>query len=299
MGRYWSPAGKDNSREGGIFGGPPEVGQVIARAHERRALRVTALTEIHQANWQPETHTAWRAAGSPPWETWRGRERGIHYRPAAEPTAKEQAFLHANWSYGEQYVLLHDPYPVCVACGLVWPCWCHETNQEATKATGELERLAAIRPGQCWACGEYIRPRQQRIVFEGENLLLPGAPPAVFHTAALRNPRTWGTCYDDAKSYEKRWIAAEPDQQRPYRVHCPGLLRDHTSTVECTYDRCPGRKAGHEQREPCTAAVCAPDGKWGWSASYQVAGEPAHPREVLPTTTCGHPDCRGRLAVTA
>lgn len=298
MGRYWFPAGKTNS-QGGMFGGIPEVGQVIARPRERQALRVTAVTEIHQANWNPKTLTAWRAAGSPPWETWNGRERGIHYRPAADPDAKQQAFLLAPWSRREQYVLLHDPYPVCVDCGLVWPCFCHDTNIEATKATGELERLAAIRPGQCWACGEHIRPRQQRIVFEGENLLLPGAPPPVFHTAALRIRETYRTCFGEAIAYERRWVAADPDQQRPYRVQCPGLVRAHVDGVECSYDRCPGRKAWHEHRYDCHAQVCAPDGTFGWSATWTEPGAPLARHETLPARVCEHPGCRGRLAVAA
>lgn len=300
MGRYWFPAGKDNSRGSGLFGSVPEVGQVIARPHERIALRVTVVRDIHQANWHPKTTTAWRAAGQPPWETWSGRERGIHYRPAAEPTAKERGFLLAPWSRGEQYALLHDPYPVCVECGLVWPCWCHETNQEATKATGELDRLAAIKPGECWACGKYIRPRQGRIVFEGENLLLPGAPPAVFHTASLRIDRTWTTCFSEAIAYERRWIAAAPDEQRPYRMSCPGLVRDHAGGgAECSFDSCPGRKASHQHRYDCIAQVSRPDATSGWGASWGAVGAPVGRNETLPTHVCSDPGCRGRMAVTA
>lgn len=284
-----------------MFGGVPEVGQIIARAHERVALRVTDVRDIHRANWDLQTLAAWRAAGEPPWETWTGRERGIHGRPAADPKAKERGFVLFPWGYGEQYVLLTDPYPVCVECGLVWPCWCHETNQEATKASAELDRLAAIKPGECWACGEYIRPRQQRIVFEGDNLLLPGAPPPVFHTAALRVGRTWTTCFDEARAYERRWIAAAaPGEHRPYRVACPGLLRTHlaaASGAECTYDCCPGARSWHQDSYNCLAQVYAPGGKVQ-GASWAAVGAPVGRHEMLPTRACEHPGCRGRMAVT-
>lgn len=292
--RAWFPAGR--SVGSSLFGGVPEVGQMFARPRDRRAGRVTRLTDIHQANWLPQTTAFWRRNGAPAWETWPGREIGVMYCYDRSQDTTERAFLLVPWHLSEQWIPLDDPYPTCVDCGLVWPCYCVDTTRETNAALAELDRVSTIAPGCCWGCGEPITTRQRSIAFDGDNLLLPGAPPAVFHTRAKRIGRSYTTCWDAAHRYEELWVAAVPGRER--RLTCPGLLRRHRDdgTADCTAGRaCPSYDAHHADAYDCTARVVAPNGKFGWSTTFKPTGLPLHDHEVLPVTVCSHKHCRGRL----
>ena len=129
--------------------------------------------------------------------------------------------------------VLSPHYPVCKDCGELWPCREVEISQEVDRQAADLSRLEKILPGCCWSCGEPVTHRQGAIRFDGENLLLPGAAPAVFHL------RRKGHCRSAAASYEKRWVAAE--EGRRWRLQCPGELVRHVDGDECTEDPlCPG-----------------------------------------------------------
>lgn len=147
----------------------------------------------------------------------------------------------------------------------------------------EFGRLAAILPGCCWACGEPIVGRQRGIEFEGENLLMPGAGPAVFHTSHSRKASRVGyraTCRGEAEKYEERWVAAQPG--RKVRLTCPGMLFRHFGYVECTrLADCPGEEATHADHMHCTTAHYT-----GWTADGGAV-------QATPLTSCGERGCRG------
>jgi hypothetical protein len=134
--------------------------------------------------------------------------------------------------------VLSPHYPVCKDCGELWPCHEVEITQEVDKQAAELAKLEKILPGCCWSCGEPVTRKQGSIGFDGDNLLLPGAPSPVFHL------RRKGQCRSAAASYEKRWVAAR--EGRRWRLQCPGKLIRHVDGDECTEDPfCPGGNASH------------------------------------------------------
>ena len=130
--------------------------------------------------------------------------------------------------------VLSPHYPVCKDCGEPWPCRELDITQEVDKQAAQLAELEKILPGCCWSCKEPVTHRQKAIRFDGDNLLLPGAPSPVFHL------RGKGGCYSGAMSYEKRWIAA--GEGRRWRLQCPGKQVRHVDGDECSEDPlCPGR----------------------------------------------------------
>lgn len=135
--------------------------------------------------------------------------------------------------------VLSPHYPVCRECGEPWPCRELDIAREVRKEAAEIERLSRIMPGCCWKCGEPVTARQKSIVFEGENLLLPGAQPAVFH---LRSGKPY--CSSAAINYEKKWVAADPT--RHPTLYCTGRLIMHVDGPECSEDPfCPGPGVDH------------------------------------------------------
>lgn len=266
----------------------PAVGELICWIASREPLRVFRVDDVHQANWATETHTAWVQAGRPAWETWEGRERAVGVEPPGGGKRTGRP-LHPWW-HGEQWAPLSDPYPACVRCGLLWPCPCDDDNREAAASMAEMARLAGIMPGCCWACNEPILDRNKSVVFEGENLLYPGAGPAVFHTAYSRKAkgrRSSGTCRRDAEKYEDRWVAAAPG--RRWLLRCPGhQFRHYHGIVECTEsDGCTGQDARHAGWDHCTTQVF-PNG-----SAFYVPGAPYRDGEIRPATRCGGRGCRG------
>ena len=129
--------------------------------------------------------------------------------------------------------VLSPHYPVCRDCGEPWPCRELEITAEVGREAVKLAKLEKILPGCCWSCGEPVTRKQASVGFDGENLLLPGAPPPVFHL------RRKGQCRFAAQSYEKRWVAAV--EGRRWRLQCPGSQIRHVDGDECTEDPyCPG-----------------------------------------------------------
>lgn len=205
---------------------------------DRQAWRVREARPVPAIDWDGDDRQAYqsinreRAAE----EDWRlrpvylillpvkgGERRHVKVRPYCRPSA----------------FVLSPHYPVCSECGDLYPCRHLEIEAEAGQQMAEVERLAAILPGCCWNCGKPVTARQKSIVFEGENLLLPGAPPVVFH---LRSGSPY--CSSAAFRYEKKWVAADPG--RHPRLYCPGRLIIHVDGPECTEEPfCPGDRVQH------------------------------------------------------
>jgi hypothetical protein len=129
-----------------------------------------------------------------------------------------------------QAFVLHPHYPVCRDCGEPWPCRELEITREVRRQAEEVDRLAAILPGCCWECGEPVTSRQKSVRFDGENLLLPGSPPPVFH---LRQKSAGGLhCLASAVGYEEKWVPVAPG--RRWRLSCPGNVVRHLDGRECS-----------------------------------------------------------------
>jgi hypothetical protein len=279
--RYWEPPGAlrephDTARM------LPEVGRLIVCIATREPWRVIGIDEIHQANWAEETTKVWEQEGRPEWEAWAGREVGLRVEPPynPSPSGKDRRGLRLSpWWNRPQWLYLSDPFPACVRCGLLWPCPCDDQNKSTDQAMGEFERLAAILPGCCWACGNPVVGRQHRIEFDGENLLMPGAQPALFHTSGSSKTATYGkSCRSRAVEYERLWLQADPRRQA--RLTCPGTLYWHFGYHECTTgDLCPGESANHEQYVHCVTL-----------SQTLVAGAVV---TFEPLTNCGNRGCRG------
>lgn len=293
MNRWWKPVGAIapyHSTAGEI----PEVGQIIGWVSTRKAWRVIQVAGRHQANWDPATQQAWERAGRPDPEMWPNRERSLIVEPPRNPSPDGKDRRGARlfpWWHGQQWFALTDPYPVCVDCGLLWPCPCDDRNHEAAKAMAELERLGGILPGCCWGCGEPVTSRQHSIEFDGENLLMPGAAPALFHTShsrkAARGSSGNQTCRGEAEKYEDQWLAGDP--RRTARLRCPGLLFRHFGFSECTTGpACPGEDASHHEFTHCTSQT------FRWGRNYRPDPE-IDPEEIRPVTNCGSRGCRGLM----
>lgn len=259
----------------------PHPGQVIAY-YDRKAWRVIEVGDVAQPNWSKQTVRAWEKAGRPDPVTWPERERRVFAEPARNPlpSGKDRRGLGIYpWAWNVHWWPLQDPYPVCVDCGLLWPCPCDDRNEAAAAAMAELDRLGAVLPGCCWGCGEPVTSRQHSIEFIGENLLMPGAGPALFHIShsrkAARGPSGNQTCRGDAEKYEQQWVAA--DRTRKARLTCPGATFRHFGYSECTtLADCPGENATHADFSHCT------------TAHYTIEGV-----QAVPLTSCGERGCRG------
>lgn len=257
----------------------PHVGELIAW-RDRKAYRVVDVEERDLANWHDSTMNAWKNDSMPDPATWPGRERAIVMISDGDPGARKRAASLFAWSPTDQWWPLRDQYPTCNDCGLIWPCPCDERTDQARVAMKELDRLGAILPGCCWACNEPITGRHHSVVFDGENLLMPGAGAVIFHTSHSRKAGR-GTCRGQAEAYEDTWVLAGPG--RHVRLRCPGVLYRHIESNECTVgDGCPGVDATHPTHAHCTTISYA-----SWS---QEGGAVEHPR---PATYCGTRGCRG------
>lgn len=240
MGLYWGSYGGTWEPEGGQRRDWRDVKPGDLLALNREVWRVIENRPVPVIDWDDsdrERYEPFRQRGVSE-EEWRFRPLVLLAEPASEG---ERVHLEVRPYAGlrpKAYVL-HPHYPVCSSCGEPWPCRELDITHEVRKQAAEMERLAAIMPGCCWSCGDPVTGRQKSIVFEGENLLLPGAAPAVFH---LRTGKPY--CGSAAVTYEKKWVKAAPG--RHPRLHCTGNLIVHVDGTECSEDPyCPGSQARH------------------------------------------------------
>lgn len=230
-GDMWEPEGGERRPWRDLHPGDPLMSR-------REIWRVREVRPVPVIDWDEHDREGFRTRnrGGLPEEDWPlrplylillpvkgGKRRHVKVRPYARPTA---------------YVLPFH-YPVCTECGEPWPCPEIAIVKEVRKESARMEQLSRIMPGCCWGCGEPVTGRQKSIAFEGENLLLPGAPEPVFH---LRHGKPY--CSSAAVDYEKKWVTAQPG--RHPRLHCPGNRIFHVDGAECTEEPfCPGRDVHH------------------------------------------------------
>jgi len=246
---YWSRFGGGWEPQGGRKCEWRDLaeGDLIALG-DRTVWRVVQVRPAPVADWDEDTREYWEQAFGTPvipgqicrrrpvsMEEWDRRPLDLIVVPAAG--GKRQHFGVRPYAGLGAYVL-SPHYPVCRDCGEPWPCRDLEITQEISRESGKLARYEKILPGCCWGCGDPVTQRQKALRFDGENLLLPGAPSPVFHL------RRRGDCASAALSYEKRWIAA--DATRRWRLQCPGHVTRHLDGCDCTEGPlCPGAAASH------------------------------------------------------
>ena len=210
-----------------------ELGRKIWRVAEVRLTPVIDWDEDDRGQWEQE-RKAYKLGSE---EDWQRRPVYLILRPASGGKRHHVKVQPWRYRFREAYTL-PEHYPVCKDCGEPWPCQELEITQEVSKQSAVLAELEKILPGCCWSCAEPVTHRQKAIRFDGDNLLLPGAPSPVFHLRGKNG------CRSAAKGYEKRWIAAE--EGRRWRLQCPGKQVRHVDGDECSEDPfCPGKVSHH------------------------------------------------------
>ena len=213
---------------------------------DRKAWRITEVRAVPVADWDEHDRERYELTAHhcrisltprpvPAEDEW---DRRPLYLTAVPAAGGKRHHLRVR-PYAHRAVWVLSPhYPVCKDCGELWPCREVEIGLEVDKQAAKLSELEKILPGCCWSCGDPVTHKQGSILFDGVNLLLPGADSPVFHL------RRKGQCRRTAASYEKRWIAA--DESRRWRLQCPGKLVRHVDGDECSEDPlCPGADASH------------------------------------------------------
>lgn len=241
MSLYWGRRGDGWEPEGGERREWRDLGPGDLIVFQRKVWTVREARMVPVIDWDERDREVYerRGGNGAPEEDWPYRPVYLIVVPA-KGGKRHHVKVCPYANLGLTAYVLHPHYPVCTDCGEPWPCPEIGITREARKQSAELERLSQVMPGCCWACGEPVTARQSAIVFEGENLLLPGAPPAVFHLRAK------GGCRGAAMGYEDRWASAE--EGRPWRLQCPGKSTWHVDGPACDRDDCPGTGAFHAER---------------------------------------------------
>lgn len=234
-GDCWEPEGGERREWRDLLPGDLlQNGRQVWRVHEVRPVPV--------ADWEDpdrEAYDSWNRRSGAAGEEWPARPLYLVVSPGRGGKKRHVRARPYNGLRRSAYVL-HPHYPVCTECGEPWPCPEIGITREVRKQTAEVERLASILPGCCWSCGEPVTGRHSSIVFEGENLLLPGAPAPVFHLRVKEG------CRGAAISYEDRWVTA--GEGRTWRLQCSGKLTEHVDGPACDRDACPGPRSRHAER---------------------------------------------------
>ena len=234
-GDSWEPEGGERREWRNLQPGDLVVfSRAVWRVREVRPVPVADWDEHDREGYQRRLNRDGAAE-----EDWQYRPLYLIVLPA-RGGKRHHAKVRPYAGLGRTAYVLHPHYPVCTECGEPWPCPEIGITREVRAQSAEVERLSGILPGCCWSCGEPVTGRHSSIVFEGENLLLPGAPPPVFHL------RVKGGCRSAARRYEEQWV--EGGDGRPWRLQCPGRLTHHVDGYECDRADCPGEQARHAER---------------------------------------------------
>jgi hypothetical protein len=204
-----------------------------------------------------------------PWVLYLRRERG-----PAHQWERTEGIVHIAVQRHPALEVIGEAYPVCSCHGHPWPCRQLCEDRQVAAELRELEtRLARAVPGVCAACGEPVTARQRSVVFPGDNLLVPGAPPPTFH---LRQ-----ACRPQAQEYELQRLAADPTVLR--LCTCPGIAFEHHGLGET--------------RGPldCTAGPACTGHHYGHAAWCGTALTTVEHGQVRPPHRCTQPRCQGAL----
>lgn len=221
--RKWVPFGAYHRH------GQPKVGELLGHEHG-----VWQVTEVVKLPLSDADRDRWLESGMPDLGTWWRRPYEVHVvqvggvRPgwaaegAVKGTMTPNLERHAGW-----YVYPGGRWAQCSCCGEPMPCRAELEDREVTSALNRIDKLARRRPGCCWCCEEEVSSRQKAVVYDGDNLDLPGGPQVRFHTRR--------SCWHQATRYEERWLAVDPRRERILTwPKCGGLLLVHADgSSEC------------------------------------------------------------------
>jgi hypothetical protein len=281
----WYPFGGEN-----LYSRRPEVGMRLGwRYAAWRVVEVRPVPDADLSDEDRQRMLMWK-----PEYRERGRPYGLvlaHERGPLLVEAKYVQRLHDGTR--TTHVQVRDPgnagwrtlperYEVCSCHGDPWPCQDHERDRASEAQAARMERqLATAMPGVCAACLEPISARQKTVTFPEPSLIVPGAPPPVFHAKKA-------DCWSAAERYElEKRLVSNPDAERI--VTCEGLLFVHANgdIPDCSAGPfCSGRHGPSRARwhNRC------------YHRKHLFAGlkGDTYPR---PTTDCGYRDHGGCLGV--
>lgn len=202
----------------------PENGDLVAIGHA-----VWSVSNVADIELDDDDRGRWLDAGMPDLATWSRRPFQAHVDHVAGALPEWLAgdtkpgavvTIHAKTDYRWRVYPKSGRWPQCSCCGEPTPCRAELADRQITASMNDIEKWMSRKPGSCWGCGEQITRRQQSVVYDGDNLDLPGGIPVRIH---LRNACRWY-----AERYELRWLAEDPRRQRILTYpKCPGILYVH------------------------------------------------------------------------
>ncbi len=174
----------------------PNVGDAVAyqrRAWEVTHVRVDDFTEDdlpRLAPWRPEYHDEMRP--------WRVSLRRLYGPPHERENSRQEIALRIPaFTFGGFDRYDEGRVPLCSCCNHPWPCILCDAKRESERAASIMDkRLGRMGPGLCYACGEVITQRQERVTFSGEHADFPGRGGPTFHTRRK--------CYGERAAYARR-----------------------------------------------------------------------------------------------
>ncbi len=219
----------------------PEPGDLVAHGHA--VWTCVEVRPIPEVDWNDDERA--RVQGIKPEHQWKYWPQVVSLRPVAGGKVVHLGYRGRHIPTKPWHVYPDEHYPVCGKCGEPTPCLEREATHNASR---EAERMARYEVEDvCPACQGVITNRQRSVRFT-ENLVVPLGPPVTFHRR--------GQCYGSAVEYEKRWVAADPDNRR-VSLTCSGWITNHADeTYECTADDCPGLKVRHDGYTACSDDAC-------------------------------------------
>lgn len=156
--------------------------QAVDRHASYADLEVGMVIGFEYAAWEV-THIAPILEPEPGGHDMRATFRRLHGpKHERENSAGDMAVSYSRRSYGLQVYRAGRVW-LCSCCGHPAPCRTEVAEEVSASEAREFEsRLKRMGPGICYACGEVITQRQERVTFPGEHADFPGRPGPTFHT---------------------------------------------------------------------------------------------------------------------
>lgn len=165
--------------------------QALDRVRSYRDLKVGMVIGLDFAAWEV-THISPMVE---PDESGRDMRATLHrlHGPKAERENQfgDMAVRYGSTAYGLN-VYRSGRVWLCSCCSDPAPCRLEVAEEVSGEEAREFEeRLKRMAPGLCYACGEVITQRQDRIAFAGDHADFPGRSGPTFHTRKACRGERW------------------------------------------------------------------------------------------------------------